>query len=71
MMNETNKNTKDKKSLKDLSEKELFQLYSETKDKEVRNELVNRYLYIAEILSKNISIKGLNMKTFIKSHPSD
>lgn len=59
MMNETNKNTKDKKSLKDLSEKELFQLYSETKDKEVRNELVNRYLYIAEILSKKYINKGI------------
>lgn len=59
MMNETNKNTKDKKSLKDLSEKELFQLYSETKDKEIRNELVNRYLYIAEILSKKYINKGI------------
>ncbi|HHY90279.1 MAG TPA: SigB/SigF/SigG family RNA polymerase sigma factor [Clostridiales bacterium] len=59
MMNETSKNTKDKKSLKDLSEKELFQLYSETKDKEIRNELVSRYLYIAEILSKKYVNKGI------------
>jgi RNA polymerase sigma-B factor len=50
---------KDINSLSDLNEKELFKLYASTKDVEVRNELVNRYLYIAEILSKKYINRGI------------
>ncbi len=42
-----------------LNEKDLLRLYSETKDKDIRNELVNRYLYIAEILSRKYINKGI------------
>ncbi|SDL16040.1 SigB/SigF/SigG family RNA polymerase sigma factor [Natronincola ferrireducens] len=48
------------KSLKELSEKELFQHYRKTKNIEIRNELVNRYLYIGEILSKKYINKGID-----------
>ena len=41
-------------SPKKTIEKELFKKYAETKDKDIRNDLVNRYLYIAEILSKKL-----------------
>jgi len=47
-------------SLKKMSEKELFKAYSVNKDKEIRNELVGRYLYIAEILSKKFINKGID-----------
>lgn len=47
------------KPLKDLTEKELFLRYKETKQIEIRNELVNRYLYIGEILAKKFINKGI------------
>ncbi|ABR46253.1 phage transcriptional regulator, RinA family [Alkaliphilus metalliredigens QYMF] len=47
-------------SLMHLTEKELFIEYQENKKVEVRNELVNRYLYIAEILSKKFLNKGID-----------
>lgn len=53
---ETNNDTN---SLNKLNEKELFDLYTKTKDKEIRNELVNRYLYIAQILAKKYINKGI------------
>lgn len=42
-----------------LSEKELFIEYAKTKDTNVRNELIKRYIYIAEILSKKYINKGI------------
>jgi RNA polymerase sigma-B factor len=45
--------------LKDLTEKELFRLYSEKKDQGIRDELISRHLYIAEILSKKYINKGI------------
>lgn len=50
---------RDLNSLKQYNEKELFKLYAATKDKTIRNELVNRYLYIAEILSKKYVNRGI------------
>ena len=50
-----NKNKPHKK----LTEKELFSRYAVTKNIEIRNELINRYLYIAEILSKKFLNKGI------------
>lgn len=49
----------DYNTLNNMDERELLQLYSKTKDKNIRNELVNRYLYIAEILSKKYINKGI------------
>lgn len=40
--------------------KDLFLMYSETKDLEIRNELVSRHLYIAEILAKKYMNKGID-----------
>lgn len=42
-----------------ISNKELFLLYKENKDIEVRNELVQRYLYIADILVRKYINRGI------------
>ncbi|MFW5648073.1 MAG: SigB/SigF/SigG family RNA polymerase sigma factor [Candidatus Alkaliphilus sp. MAG34] len=47
------------KSLEKLTEKELFSEYAATKDIKIRNELINRHLYIAEILSRKFLNKGI------------
>lgn len=47
-------------SLKNMNEKELFKEYSSNRKVEIRNELVSRYLYIAEILSKKFINKGID-----------
>ncbi len=47
-------------SLKDIDHKELFKLYKSTKDINIRNELINRYMYIPEILSKKYINKGID-----------
>ncbi|MCC5909514.1 MAG: SigB/SigF/SigG family RNA polymerase sigma factor [Clostridiaceae bacterium] len=52
--------TVENKSLKDLDNKELFKQYNQTKNLEIRNELVNRHLYIGEILSKKFLNKGID-----------
>ena len=44
---------------KQYSDKELFKIYSSDRDIEIRNELVKRHLYIAEILSKKFLNKGI------------
>ena len=45
--------------LKEYSTKELFVLYSQNNDREIRNEIVARNLYIAELLSKKYIGKGI------------
>lgn len=40
-------------------DKELFSIYSSDKNIEIRNELIKRNLYIAEILSKKYINKGI------------
>ncbi len=47
------------KEIEELTSKELFIKYRDTKDIHVRNELVRRYLYIVEILSKKYINKGI------------
>lgn len=47
-------------NLKDIKTKELFVKYSETKDDLIRDELIERHLYIAEILSKKYTNKGID-----------
>ena len=44
----------------EISNKELFQRYQETKSKEIRNEIVERYLYIVDILIKKYLNKGVD-----------
>ena len=39
--------------------KELFERFSKDKDKETRDELIERHLYIAEILSKKYANRGI------------
>ncbi len=47
-------------NLEELTTKELFAEYEKTKDVAIRNELVSRYLYIVEILSKKYINKGID-----------
>lgn len=42
-----------------IETKELFERFSETKDKDIRDELIERHLYIAEILSKKYANRGI------------
>ena len=44
----------------DMESKALFQLYKDSKDIGIRNELIKRYLYITEILSKKYINKGID-----------
>jgi len=44
----------------DMENKALFLLYKETRDITIRNELIKRYLYITEILSKKYINKGID-----------
>lgn len=46
--------------IKGKNNKELFRLYKETRDIRIRNELVERYLYITEILSRKYMNKGID-----------
>lgn len=58
MINEDFKG-KDDLSLKDMDTKELFKIYKETNNLSVREELIKRNLYIAEILSKKYVNRGI------------
>jgi len=46
--------------IKGKNNKELFRMYKENKDILIRNELVERYLYITEILSRKYMNKGID-----------
>lgn len=55
--------TREAKSRVDIEKaecKELFRKYSETGDKVIREKLISKYLYIAEILSKKYANKGID-----------
>ena len=43
-----------------IESKKLFKIYSETKDHSVREEIIHRHIYIAEILSKKYSNRGID-----------
>jgi RNA polymerase sigma-B factor len=43
-----------------VNSKELFKKYKETRDPEIREELIKKYLYIAEILAKKYVNKGID-----------
>lgn len=48
------------KDMKNIDNKQLFKIYSETKDSIVREEIIHRHIYIAEILSKKYSNRGID-----------
>ncbi len=43
------------------SERELFERYARSRDAALRNEIVARYLYLADIISKKFSNRGVEM----------
>jgi RNA polymerase sigma-B factor len=47
------------KNFHEMDSKTLFRLYKNTKEIEIRNELISRYLYITEILAKKYINKGI------------
>lgn len=47
------------KNYKDIDSKELFRLFKENNNHEIRDELFERHMYIAEILSKKYINKGI------------
>jgi RNA polymerase sigma-B factor len=49
-----------RESIKDIDSKVLFKMYKESKDINIRNELIHRYMYITEILSKKYVNKGID-----------
>lgn len=51
--------TRDKKELKNIETKELFKEYDKTKDMAIRTELIERHIYIAEILAKKYANRGI------------
>ena len=48
-----------KDTIKTEDKEELLRKYCETRDIELRNELVNHYLYIAEIIAKKFVNRGI------------
>lgn len=46
--------------LKSLSDAELFKIYTRTKNVNVRNELIERYLYVAQIIAKKFVGRGVD-----------
>lgn len=53
------KSSSNKRKLKNEANKKLFRVYSENQDQKIRAELINNYLYIAEILAKKYANKGI------------
>lgn len=49
---------------------DMFEEYAKTKDKKLRDKLVEEHLYLAEILAKNTSAKVSTTTISIKSHRS-
>ncbi|MTI49777.1 SigB/SigF/SigG family RNA polymerase sigma factor [Sporosalibacterium faouarense] len=47
-------------AFKDINTKELFAKYAKDRDNLIRDELIKRHLYIAEILSKKYTNKGID-----------
>lgn len=44
----------------DLNEKELFELYTKNRDVEIRNHIVRKYMYLAEIITKKFVNRGVD-----------
>ncbi len=54
------KKIKSKNELSNIATKELFKIFSENRDPLIREELIERHLYIAEILSKKYANRGID-----------
>lgn len=52
--------TKDDTDIKKEENKKLFKQFSETKDLKIREEIIERHIYIAEILSKKYANRGID-----------
>lgn len=50
------------KKYSDFDNKELFEIYEKEKSREVRNEIVNRNIYIAELLAKKYVGRGIDFE---------
>ncbi len=48
------------KEFKDIGTKELFVMYRDDRDLKIRNELIQRHMYITEILAKKYINKGID-----------
>lgn len=44
---------------KETTEKELFEAYRRTRDLKIRNEIISRYLYLADIIAKKFVNRGV------------
>lgn len=44
----------------DFNEEEIFRAYKETNDKKLKDKIIARYMYIAEILSKRFANRGID-----------
>ncbi len=53
-------NSMSNEKIVDIESKKLFSMYKQTKNIDIRNELISRYMYIAEILSKKYINKGID-----------
>ncbi|WP_066505251.1 SigB/SigF/SigG family RNA polymerase sigma factor [Abyssisolibacter fermentans] len=53
-------NETDKNNIKYIDTTELFKLYRKDRDNKIRDELINRHLYIAEILTKKYLNRGID-----------
>lgn len=58
--NKDEENTKDDIDIKKEENKRLFKLFHETRDLKIREEIIERHIYIAEILSKKYSNRGID-----------
>lgn len=50
----------EKRAVRTASDTELFKQYKKTKDTAVRNEIIDRYTYLAEIMAKRFSGRGID-----------
>ena len=50
----------EKRAVRTASDTELFEQYKKTKDTAVRNEIIDRYTYLAEIMAKRFSGRGID-----------
>jgi len=75
MKNRSNKNIRVDEDFSTFENKELFRLYKSVKESEpadleyelrIRNELVNRHLYIGEILSRKYVNKGIEYEDILQ-----
>lgn len=56
----TNQEERESMELKNKAEiKDLFRAYSKNKDKDIRDKLIEKHIYIAEILSKKYANRGI------------